>query len=329
MGVVYKAWDTRLRRHVALKFLRTDALGSSEARARFFREAQASAALDHPNICHVHDIEEAEGQTFMVMAYCDGVPLSRMIAGGPLDAAEAAHIAIQVGEGLRAAHLKGIIHRDVKSANILVTAEGGAKLTDFGLALLTDRSRITRAGTLMGTLSYMSPEQALGKTVDRRADIWSLGIVLYEMLAGKRPFDRTPSHQSLAAIVKEELPPICVKTSLPSELERIVRKALAKRLDERYQYMDDMVVDLKALLRTMPAAAPLSASRAPGSGAVSAADAPTVTLRPDSPAPIAPAAGSGSGTWSWQWLGGGLRRLQRRFRGRPDSKSNNPGRDGQ
>ena len=178
MGVVYKAEDTKLQRTVALKFLTPHTLGAEEEKARFLHEARAAAALTHPNICHVYEIDEAEGHDFIAMEYVEGKSLKERIEAGPLRIEEALDIAIKIAEGLRKGHEKGVIHRDIKPANILVTIEGQAKITDFGLAKSAKRTVLTKAGTTLGTMAYMSPEQTRGEGVDDRGDIWSLGAVL-------------------------------------------------------------------------------------------------------------------------------------------------------
>jgi len=188
MGVVYKAEDLSLHRFVALKFLPVHTLADDVARERFKREARATAALDHPNICHVYEIGEHEGRSFIVMAFLEGESLSDKVRRGPLVIEEAVGIAAQIAEGLDHAHQRGVIHRDIKSANIFITTEGRVKIIDLGLARRIDVSTLTDAGTRLGTVSYMSPEQARGDSIDGRSDIWSLGVVLYEMLAGKLPF---------------------------------------------------------------------------------------------------------------------------------------------
>ena len=188
MGVVYKAEDTKLSRTVALKFLGAHLLGNAEARQRFLREAQAAAALHHPNICTVYEIDEAEGRTFIAMAFLEGESLEQKIARGPLPIKELLDIGQQAAKGLQAAHEKGILHRDIKPANILIDATGHATIMDFGLARLTEASRLTKADTTMGTVAYMSPEQARGEEVDPRSDLWALGVVLYEMTCGRPPF---------------------------------------------------------------------------------------------------------------------------------------------
>jgi eukaryotic-like serine/threonine-protein kinase len=188
MGVVYRAEDTKLHRTVALKFLRPDAIGSEEPNTRFLQEARLAAALDHPNICTVHDIEEADGHTFLAMAYVPGENLSDKVRQRPLLFEEALNIAVQMAEGLHVAHENGIVHRDIKSANVIVTDKGQVKIMDFGLAHLAGGARITRTGTIVGTPVYMSPEQVRGQDVDHRTDIWSLGVVLYEMVTGRLPF---------------------------------------------------------------------------------------------------------------------------------------------
>ena len=188
MGVVYKAEDIKLKRPVALKFLAPHLLRDDEGRKRFIREAQAAAALDHPNICTVYEIAEVNGRTFIVMAFLEGEGLDKKIEGGPLTLKDALDIAIQTAQGLQAAHEKKIVHRDVKSANVMVTEEGQVRVMDFGLAQLADRTRLTETGARLGTPAYMSPEQTRGEPVDQRTDIWSLGVVLYEMVTGQLPF---------------------------------------------------------------------------------------------------------------------------------------------
>ena len=171
MGVVYKAEDTKLKRTVALKFLSSQSLSTRDEKTRFVHEAQAAAALDHPNICTVHEIDEADGHTFIAMAYVDGQSLSEKTESGPLKLKEALGLATDIARGLQEAHENNIVHRDIKSANVMVTKKGQAKITDFGLAKLAGRTKVTKTGTTVGTLAYMSPEQALGKDVDHRSDI--------------------------------------------------------------------------------------------------------------------------------------------------------------
>ncbi|RME01110.1 MAG: tetratricopeptide repeat protein [Calditrichaeota bacterium] len=251
MGVVYKAEDIKLKRTVALKFLSPMVVGSEEEKTRFYHEAQAAAALDDSNICAVHEIEEWEEpqggkQTFIVMAYVEGQSLKEKIASGPLKITEAVAIAIQIAQGLQAAHEKGIVHRDVKPANILLTTRGQVRITDFGLAKLAGRTKVTQTGTTLGTAAYMSPEQARGEPVDQRTDIWSLGVVLYEMLTGQLPFKGEYEQAILYSIMNDDPePPTALRSGVPMELERIVLKALAKNPDERYQHVDDLLTDLR------------------------------------------------------------------------------------
>jgi serine/threonine protein kinase len=188
MGVVYKAEDAKLERTVALKFLAEHLLNDAEAKQRFLLEAKAAAALDHPNICTIYEIAEVDGKTFISMAFLSGETLEDRIAKGPLSIKDALDIARQVADGLQAAHAKNVFHRDIKPANILVSPDGRPTIMDFGLARLTEASRLTKVDTAMGTVAYMSPEQAQGMEVDSRSDLWSLGCVLYEMVSGQRPF---------------------------------------------------------------------------------------------------------------------------------------------
>ncbi len=242
---MYKAEDTRLRRAVALKFLSPQVVGSEEDQARFVREAQAAAALDHPNICTTYEIDEAEGQTFIAMAYIEGQSLEERIKSKPPSVREAADLAIQVAEGLQEAHERGIVHRDIKSANIMVNKKGQAKIMDFGLAKLTGRTRLTKTATVMGTVPYMSPEQALGESVDHRTDIWSLGVVLYEMLTGRIPFAAAHEAALIHKIIYDE--PASVETlnpDVPRGLSMIVSRAMAKRKEDRYASVSEMLRDL-------------------------------------------------------------------------------------
>jgi serine/threonine protein kinase len=188
MGVVYKAEDMKLKRAVALKFLLPHALGTPDEKTRFVREAQAAAALDHPNICTVHEINEIDEESFIVMSYLDGQSLQQKIEAGPLKLSEAVNIAVEIARGLKEAHNNNIVHRDIKSANIMLTNNGQVKITDFGLAKLAEGTQVTQPGMSVGTVAYMSPEQARGEATDHRTDIWALGVLLYEMIAGRLPF---------------------------------------------------------------------------------------------------------------------------------------------
>jgi serine/threonine-protein kinase len=248
MGVVYKAKDTKLKRTVALKFLSPELTSDKEAKERFIHEAQTASALDHPNICTVHEIDEDQGQMFIAMAYIEGQSLREKVKAGPLKLDETLDIAIQVTQGMHEAHEKGVVHRDIKSANVMVTAKSQAKIMDFGVAKLAGQTRFTRTGTTMGTVAYMSPEQARGEKVDHRTDIWSLGVVLYEMVIGQLPFKGDHEQAMMYSILNEEPEPMTgMRTGVPMELERVVNKALTKDPAVRYQHADDMLVDLRLL----------------------------------------------------------------------------------
>ena len=250
MGVVYKAQDTKLDRPVALKFLAPHLLRDEEGRKRFEREAKAAAKLDHPNICTVYEIDEVEGRTFIVMAFLEGRPLSERIDEGPLKLTEALSIAIQMAEGLEAAHDKGITHRDIKPDNVMLMSgsRGLVKLMDFGLAQLAGSSKFTREGTTLGTVNYMSPEQAEGAPTGQATDLWSLGVVLYEMIAGEKPFRGEFDQAIVFSIMNEPAEPLtAVRTGVPKELERIVNKCLAKKPERRYHHTDELLGDLQAV----------------------------------------------------------------------------------
>jgi serine/threonine-protein kinase len=248
MGVVYKAQDTKLKRTVALKFLPPELTHISEVKERFMREAQAAAALDHPNICTVHEFDEAEEKTFISMAYIEGQSLKKKIESGPIEFNEALRIATQVAEGLQEAHKKGVVHRDIKSANIMVTERDQAKIMDFGLARVAGGTLVTKEPTIMGTVAYMSPEQARGEAVDHRTDIWSLGVVLYEMISGQLPFQGDRETSVMYSIVHEAPKPLkALQSDIPEELEHVVGKALAKNLDDRYQNIVDLIDDLYSI----------------------------------------------------------------------------------
>jgi serine/threonine protein kinase/Tol biopolymer transport system component len=257
MGIVYRAEDTRLRRTVALKFLPTELSRDPVAKARFFQEAQAASALDHPNICTIHEVgETADGHLFIAMAAYDGSTVRTRLARGPLPVAEAVEIARQAALGLAKAHRGGIVHRDVKPANLIVTGDGVVKVLDFGVAKLRGAASINVAGSFLGTPAYMSPEQARGEEVDPRADVWSLGVVLYEMLTGVRPFKGEDDLTAVLRSLLEDRPePVSrLRPEVPPKLERIVARMLARSPAERYPAAADVAADL-AFLQVPPAPA--------------------------------------------------------------------------
>jgi serine/threonine protein kinase/Tol biopolymer transport system component len=249
MGVVYKALDTRLGRTVALKFLPPELTRDPEAKERFLLEARTASALDHPNVCTIHEIGETdEDQLYLAMACYDGETLRRRIERGPLPLDEATDVAKQVAQGLAKAHRQGIVHRDVKPANVMLTADGVVKILDFGLAKLAGTASLTRLGTSLGTPAYMSPEQARGEEVDARTDVWSLGVLLYEMIAGRRPFPGDNDQAVLYGLLNETPKPLSsLRVDVPSELERIVTRMLAKDPAERYPSMAEVIADLRKL----------------------------------------------------------------------------------
>jgi len=253
MGMVYRAEDLRLKRPVALKFLPPELSWDLEAKERFVQEARSASALDHTNICIIHEIDETEdGQIFMVMSYYEGETLKRKIQGGILKLQEALDIAIQVARGLAKAHEMGIIHRDIKPANLMITKDGVVKIVDFGLAKLAGATKWTLAGTIMGTAAYMSPEQARGEEVDHRSDIWSFGVVLYEMLTGQLPFKGEYEQAVIYSVLNENPKPISsFRADISADLEKIVQKALEKDRTKRYE-------DLKELLRNLKPTRPSS-----------------------------------------------------------------------
>jgi serine/threonine-protein kinase len=248
MGVVYKAEDTTLRRTVALKFVAPYRVADEERRARLLREARAVATLDHPNICTVYEVGEAEGRPFLAMAFVDGETLSRKVRNTPLSVPEFLELAIQIGEGLKEAHEKGIVHHDIKSSNILVSSKGQAKLTDFGIAE-TDRpiSGVQRIEP-SGTAAYMAPERARGQKGDQRSDIWSLGVVLYEMITGRLPFRGDYEAAVLYAVANEEPEPVDdLNQGVPQEIAGVIHKALEKEPGDRYDSVTQLVDDLRAI----------------------------------------------------------------------------------
>jgi serine/threonine protein kinase/tetratricopeptide (TPR) repeat protein len=248
MGVVYKAEDTRLKRVVALKFLPEKLARDAEARARFTHEAQAASSLNHPNICTIHDLDEADGRMFITMACIEGEELTDWIRSDNLDLEEVIEIASQICEGLKEAHEHGVVHRDIKPANIMVTPRGIVKVMDFGIAKLSGATVLTRPGATTGTVAYMSPEQARGERLDHRTDIWSLGVVMYEMVTGRRPFS-ADYEQGLVRSILYDTPEQMdrLRPGVPTGFERVVSRMLAKNPASRYQTVEHVLADLKRL----------------------------------------------------------------------------------
>ena len=244
MGVVYLARDIKLERKVALKFLPKHISSDSEEKTRFKIEAKAAASLNHPNIATIYAIEEADNEMFIVMEYVKGVELKDKIKSGEIPKDEAINIAIQIAEGLEAAHKEDIVHRDIKSSNIMITESGIVKIMDFGLAKIKGGSQLTQLGTTVGTVAYMSPEQSRGDEVDHRADIWSFGVVLYEMLTGKMPFKGDYEQAIIYSILNQEPEPV---SEIDAGLQHIISKSLAKNLDNRYQSAGEIAGQLRTI----------------------------------------------------------------------------------
>src|SRR5262245_28147539 len=243
MGVVYKAEDTRLGRPVALKFLNVELLANESIRKRFLREARAASLIDHPNVCHVYEVGEADdGRTYMVMSYCEGRSLRDLIKEGPVAPREAFGIAFGVAQGLWAAHRRNIVHRDIKPANIILTDEGFVRIVDFGLALLIGESSVTTSGVTVGTVAYMSPEQTTTSDVGPNTDIWSLGVTLYELLTGHLPFRGDVKAALGYSIVHE--PYETLPSSIPMPVARVIDRCLQKDPAQRYQTIEELLEDM-------------------------------------------------------------------------------------
>ncbi|HXG63797.1 MAG TPA: serine/threonine-protein kinase, partial [Blastocatellia bacterium] len=259
MGQVYKAYDNTLSRTVVLKLLAPDLVADDDSRKRFLREARLASALDHPNICTIYEIAEDANQYFIAMQYVPGKTLKKVIGGKPLNLDSLLSISLQVADALAAAHATGIVHRDIKSSNIIITPRGQAKVLDFGLAkLVSEKGRtgdrplqtdeLTRLGAPLGTPSYMSPEQARGERVDHRSDIYSLGVVMYEMASGILPFKGNSHVETMHAVMHDTPKPLReLNDKLPAELIAIIDKALQKKPPDRYQTMQPMIEDLQRL----------------------------------------------------------------------------------
>jgi len=247
MGIVYKVQDLKLDRFVALKFLPQEFTRDPDAKKRFMHEAQAASSLQHDNICVIHDIDDTDDdQFFICMEYYKGETLKKKIERNSLDMETAIDYASQIARGLTSAHDSQMIHRDIKPANIMITEEDEVKIVDFGLARLAGQSRLTKDGAVLGTVDYMSPEQTTGKRIDHRTDIWSLGVVLYEMVTGQMPFKGDYDQAKMYSIVNEmPEPPSTIRSYVPHSLDNILQKALVKEPEKRYQHLSDMLEDLK------------------------------------------------------------------------------------